>query len=150
MNLCYPNDMDYAIEVLAVHSSITRLIAFSDMVEQELPLTFDQRYLMRLAVEEIATNVVKYGYEGDVPGPIQIRCQYADGLLRVVVRDRGRPFDPREPPHPDLGADLASRAVGGLGLFLVRELADDLLYHHDAASGWNELVVLKSRRSSDV
>lgn len=135
--------MDYSIEVLAVPASIPNLMAFSDAAERELPLTIEQGYLMRLAIEEIATNLIKYGYAHMSPGPIQVCCAYENGRLRLVVRDRGQPFDPREAPAPDLTSDIRSRAVGGLGIFLVRQLSDQLLYHHDAASGWNELVVLK-------
>jgi anti-sigma regulatory factor (Ser/Thr protein kinase) len=142
--------MNYRIEVLADNASIARLIAFSDEVERHLPLTFDQSYLLRLAIEEIATNVIKYGYERGAPGPIQVRCSYDDGRLRLVIRDRGRPFDPRQSPEPELGGDLESRAVGGLGVFLVREMADDVQYRRDAAGGWNELVVVKGRGSGDV
>lgn len=142
--------MDYQIEVLAVHESIPRLIAFSDAVEQELPLTFDQSYLMRLAIEEIATNIIKYSYVKGGPGPIQIRCSCGDGLLRIVIRDRGRPFDPRKAPDPDLGDDVETRVIGGLGVFLVREMADEIQYRDDAAGGWNELVILKGGGGGDV
>jgi anti-sigma regulatory factor (Ser/Thr protein kinase) len=135
--------MTHQIEVPAENASIAELLAFSDALELRLPLTFDQSYLMRLAIEEIATNIIKYSYAGGAPGPIQIGCSCDDGTLRVVVRDRGRPFDPRSAPEPDLRDDVEARMVGGPGVFLVREMADELLYHHDPASGWNELVILK-------
>ena len=142
--------MDYCIEVLAVPASISNLMAFSDTAERGLALTAEQSYLMRLAIEEIATNLIKYGYQHMRPGPIHVRCACDDGRLRVVLRDRGRPFDPRQAPAPDLSSDIRSRAVGGLGIFLVRHLADELLYHHDAASGWNEQVVLKDAEGADA
>jgi anti-sigma regulatory factor (Ser/Thr protein kinase) len=141
--------MNQCIEVPASQAGVLRLIAFADEVEQRDPLSFDQSYLLRLVIEEIATNIVKYGYPQDAPGVIQLQCVYGDGLLRVIIRDRGRPFDPREHPDPDMG-DIATRQIGGLGLFLVRESADDLQYHHDPASGWNELVAIKREATADV
>jgi anti-sigma regulatory factor (Ser/Thr protein kinase) len=63
--------------------------------------------------------------------------------LHITFRDRGHPFDPRECPEPDMEGDVDTRSIGGLGLFLVRAYADHLSYHHDAASGWNELIVIK-------
>jgi anti-sigma regulatory factor (Ser/Thr protein kinase) len=42
-----------------------------------------------------------------------------------------------------MDGDVNKRGIGGLGLFLVREFSDSLSYHHDASSGWNELVVVK-------
>ena len=142
--------MNQCIEVPASHAGVLRLIAFADEVEQHNPLSFDQSYLLRLVIEEIATNIVKYGYPQDTPGVIQLQCVYANGQLRVIIRDRGRPFDPREQPDPDMGDNLSTRQIGGLGLFLVRESADDLQYHHDLASGWNELVAIKREATADV
>ena len=142
--------MNQCIEVPATHDGVLRLIAFADEVEQREPLSFDQSYLLRLVIEEIATNIVKYGYQHDAPGVIQLRYTHQHGVLRVVMRDHGQSFDPREHPDPDMGDDPATRQVGGLGLFLVRESADLLHYSHDHASGWNELVVTKTGANSDV
>jgi len=142
--------MDQCIEVPAEESGVLRLMAFTDEVEHRLPLSFDQSYLLRLVIEEIATNIVKYGYQQDAPGVIQLQCMYGDGLLRVIIRDHGQPFDPREPPDPEMGDDPATRQIGGLGLFLVRESADELQYHHDLASGWNELVAIKREAPANV
>jgi anti-sigma regulatory factor (Ser/Thr protein kinase) len=94
-------------------------------------------------IEEIATNIVKYGYVGRATGVIQLQCFFADHKLHIAIRDQGHPFDPRTVDDPDLTGDVHARAIGGLGLFLVRELADDITYVHDAESGWNELLVIK-------
>jgi anti-sigma regulatory factor (Ser/Thr protein kinase) len=134
------------IEVLADWDSITTLMAFTDSVEACLPLTAEQSYLMRLVIEEIATNIVKYGYTDANRDVIQLACSCDEGTLRISIRDRGAPFDPRAQPDPDLSdADPSSREIGGLGLYFVREFADDLAYHHDDSSGWNELTVIKGR-----
>jgi len=142
--------MSQCIEVPASQAGVLRLIAFADEIEQRDQLSFNQGYLLRLVIEEIATNIVKYGYPRDAPGVIQLECAHDDGLLRVIIRDHGRPFDPREHPDPDMGDDPATRQIGGLGLFLVRESADELEYHHDLASGWNELVAIKREDTADV
>ena len=141
--------MNQSIEVPASQAGVLRLIAFADEIEQRDPLSFDQSYLLRPVIEEIATNIVKYGYPLDAPGVIQLQCIYDRGLLSVVIRDHGRPFDPREHPDPDMDDDPATRQIGGLGLFLVRESADELQYHHDLASGWNELVAIKCEATAD-
>ena len=142
--------MDQYIEVPASQAGVLRLIAFADEIEQGDPLSFDQSYLLRLVIEEIATNIVKYGYPPDAPGVIQLQCVVDNGALHVIIRDHGRPFDPREHPDPDMGDDPATRQIGGLGLFLVRESSDELQYYHDRASGWNELVVIKREATADV
>lgn len=136
--------MKQQIEVPGDWESIATLIAFSDSVEVDLLLTPDQCYLMRLVIEEIATNVVKYGYSDANRDTIQLICEAEGEQLRVTIRDRGLPFDPRDQADPDLSStDPGTRDVGGLGLFFVREFADQLAYHHDPATGWNELTVIK-------
>lgn len=140
--------MEQSIEVPAAWDSIAHLMAFSDEFERHLILSEEQKYLLRLAIEEIATNIIKYGYDTESYGVIQLTCTCTDGMLRVAIRDQGRPFDPHDVPPPDLCDSLEQRAIGGLGVFLVRELADDLLYHHDTSSGWNELVILKGREAA--
>ncbi|MEO7912989.1 MAG: ATP-binding protein [Roseiflexaceae bacterium] len=142
--------MNQSIEVPANHAGVLRLIAFADQVEQRDQLSFEQSYMLRLVIEEIGTNIVKYGYPQETPGVIQLQCVYDNRLLRVIIRDRGCPFDPRAHPDPDMSAEIATRPIGGLGLFLVRESVDELQYHHDPASGWNELVASKREAATDV
>jgi phosphoserine phosphatase RsbU/P len=136
--------MEQRIEVPATWDSIATLMDFTDLAERELSLSADQCYILRLVVEEIATNIVKYGYEGQ-NGIIQLICQCDNQMLTVKIRDQGKPFDPRDPPDPDLTAALDERSVGGLGIFFVREYADSLDYVHDPVSGWNELTVVKGQ-----
>ncbi len=140
--------MQQQIEVPARWDALVDLMAFCDQAEQTLPLSPDQAYLLRLTVEEIATNCLKYGYPDPPPAyaVLQVHCAYAAGELRITVRDRGNPYDPQAHPMPDLdNHDPATRDVGGLGLFFVREMADTIAYNHDPVSGWNELVVTKGQ-----
>jgi anti-sigma regulatory factor (Ser/Thr protein kinase) len=138
--------MKQQIEVPGEWDSIATLMAFTDSVESRLPLSANQSYLLRLVIEEIATNIVKYGYTDANRDVIHLTCVCEGDLLSISIRDRGLPYDPREHPDPDLSGDeVSDRAIGGLGLFFVRELADQLEYHHDPASGWNELKVIKGR-----
>jgi anti-sigma regulatory factor (Ser/Thr protein kinase) len=138
--------MTQQIEVPGEWASLAALMAFADDVEERLPLSDDQRFTLRLVIEEIATNIVKYGYTEAERGTIQVSCRCDGDTLLVSIRDRGRPFDPRDQPDPDLdSADPLSREAGGLGLFFVREFADQLSYRHDPATGWNELIVTRGR-----
>jgi phosphoserine phosphatase RsbU/P len=137
------------IEVPAAWESVDRLSAFADSLAGRLALSDDQIYLLRMVIEEIATNIIKYGY-ADSAGPIQLRCAVASGHLTITIRDHGTPFDPRETPDPDLEGAAAERQVGGLGLFFVREFADSVAYNHDPASGWNTLTVTKAARTRTI
>ena len=87
----------------------------------------DQRRtgLLSLALEEIFVNICHYAYP-DSPGPVVLSCRRDGERLVVEIIDRGRPFDPATIAEPDLTADLETRRVGGLGWFLVRQVADSL------------------------
>ena len=130
----------YTIETLATWDNLPTICELEDAVERDLPLTHEQLFVMHLVVEEIATNVIKYSYAGE-PGPIALRISYADRTLRLEMRDKGQPFDPREAALPDLLADADKREAGGLGVFLVLDMVDTITYERDGA--WNVLTVTK-------
>ena len=92
-------------------------------------------YRLSLAVDEIATNTVLYGYAGaEPPGDITIRGEADDERLVIYLEDSGRAFDPRKvPPPEDLDRPLEEREDGGLGIFLVKTLMDRVHYQRSAA-----------------
>jgi serine phosphatase RsbU (regulator of sigma subunit)/anti-sigma regulatory factor (Ser/Thr protein kinase) len=135
--------------VAATWDGVHQLMDFVNEVEHTLSLTSDQSYVARLAVEEIATNIVKYSYPNAV-GVIEVTCAITEGALRLTIRDQGPSFDPRRVPDPELDNDLATRDVGGLGIFLVRDLADELYYTHNPDNGWNELTIVKRRNAPGI
>ncbi len=96
-------------------------------------------FTVRLAVEEVVTNVIKYAYTD--PGGHLIDVSILVAPERVVVRvcDDGREFDPRVAPVPDLDAPLERKAVGGMGIHLIRTMAESLEYQR--VGGQNELTV---------
>ncbi len=141
--------MQRHISVFADWNAIPTLLAFSDELETDWRMPADYGYLLRLVIEEVATNIVKYGYHDHNRDQIHLSCTYDQGVLTITIRDRGQPFDPLTAPPPDLYAAADQRALGGLGIFFVREYADTLTYHHDPDSGWNELTVTKTMTMLD-
>lgn len=95
-----------------------------------------------LALDEILTNVISYGYEDAAEHEILVRLEAVGGMLTVVVEDDGRPFNPLAAAPVDTEAAIEDRAVGGLGIHLVREVMDDLAYRREA--GKNVMVMKKS------
>jgi anti-sigma regulatory factor (Ser/Thr protein kinase) len=96
---------------------------------------------VQTAVDEACTNIIKYAYSGG-NGLIEITCEKLDDYFVVTIRDNGKPFDPTSVPPPDLEADLNDRKVGGLGIYLMKEMMDDVSYSFDAKKG-NKLVMRK-------
>jgi len=105
---------------------------------------FDERslYEIQLAVDEACANVVDHAYQGADPGDIEVSCRLDDQILTVQVRDWGTGFDLTSVADPDLDAPLEERTLGGLGLFLVRQVMDDVQFRSDPELG-NELMMSK-------
>lgn len=95
--------------------------------------------LAHLAIEEIATNILKYGYDDDRTHEIVLRVQVEPGEVRVQLEDDGHEFDPRTVPPPDLNVPVDEREPGGLGIHLVRKLARHIDY--ERYDGRNRLTV---------
>jgi anti-sigma regulatory factor (Ser/Thr protein kinase) len=86
---------------------------------------------LNLALEEIVTNVISHGYTDDREHEISVRLSMRAGEVNVEVEDDGQPFNPVELPEPDTTQSLEKRAVGGLGIHLVRKLMDGLEYRRE-------------------
>jgi anti-sigma regulatory factor (Ser/Thr protein kinase) len=98
-------------------------------------------FAINLALEEIITNVISYGYRDDDEHDITIRINFNQGHLNIEVEDDGLPFNPLEAPEPDLKKPLEEREVGGLGIHLVRNLMEGLEYKR--LEGKNLLIMKK-------
>jgi serine/threonine-protein kinase RsbW len=96
---------------------------------RQLNLSQELVFKVELVLEEVLTNVIHYAYP-DNPGEVEVGCG-AEGNAKFCfsVTDWGIPFNPLERPDPDLPEDLSERQVGGLGIYLVRHLVDELGYH---------------------
>jgi anti-sigma regulatory factor (Ser/Thr protein kinase) len=115
---------------------IERLLA-EHVVESELVAE------IRLVAEEGLVNIVRNAYPEE-EGDIEVSLSVDVTEVRIVLRDRGRPFNPLEHPAPDLGVAIGERPVGGLGVHLIRSLTDDQIYSREGDE--NVLVLVKRRR----
>jgi anti-sigma regulatory factor (Ser/Thr protein kinase) len=96
---------------------------------------------IELAVEEVLSNICRYAY-GDATGEVEIRCtQDATQHLLIEFIDTGRPFNILTLPPPDLTAAVDQRQVGGLGILLIRAMADTVTYCRDGNRNMLRLAV---------
>jgi len=100
------------------------------------------RYFANLVIEEIVTNCIKYGYNDTKEHVIEITLQFSGGSLVITILDDGQPFDPLAAPEPDLHIDPEERPIGGLGLYLLRQMSDRMEYHRDGDK--NRLTIWKA------
>ena len=86
-------------------------------------------YNLRLGVDEIATNIILYGYEqSGVSGVVKIYTDITDRELTLTLEDTAKAYDPSNTPEPDLTLPLDERPIGGLGVYLAMTGADDFKY----------------------
>ena len=94
---------------------------------------------IELVLEEILVNIINYAYP-QKPGTIEIRYQLLQtSQLKLEIIDNGIPFDPLSIPEADTEAPLEERPIGGLGIFLVRNIAESVDYQRQF--GKNVLTV---------
>ena len=96
-----------------------------------------QAFPFELALEEVFINVIMHGSPSGTSPTVQVSLALAHDGLTLTIEDNGPQFDPLALPPPDVTANLAERPIGGLGLFLVRQLMDAVSY--DRVGGRNRL-----------
>ncbi|MBT8489819.1 MAG: ATP-binding protein, partial [Deltaproteobacteria bacterium] len=83
---------------------------------------------IELAVEEALVNIFNYAYP-DGEGQVEMQCGLKeDNKFVIEIRDTGIPFDGLSRPDPDTKTDLDNRKVGGLGIFFIKKMADEVRY----------------------
>lgn len=103
------------------------------IIEEARNKRFDDKkiYQVRLVAEEVLVNIISYAYPGK-NGDIEITLMPEESKgLKVEVRDSGIPFDPLSRPDPDINAPIEERDIGGLGVYLMRKLMDEVNYKRE-------------------
>jgi len=98
---------------------------------------------LELAVEEAVVNICLYAYEVP-PGELLVRIEPGESRFVVELIDEGVPFDPLAVEDPEVHAGAADRAIGGLGIFLVRRVMDEVAYLRDGSRNILKLVIRRT------
>ena len=101
-----------------------------------------------LAVDEACTNIIKHAYKFFPDGDIAIKLKYSDNKIIIKIIDHGAPFSPDTVPTPDLKKYFEEKRVGGLGMYLMKSLMDDV--HYKSVPGkYNQVLLTKKFNSSN-
>lgn len=125
-------------------SELTRLSSLLEDAVLDFGLSRELFYQLNLVAEEVVSNIILYGYkENDIEDSILIEVELQRGKFTIRTTDRGIEFNPLSvPPPDDLTKPAAERDVGGLGVYLVRQLMDKVKYVRKDDS--NVLVITKN------
>ena len=109
-------------------------IGFSDERIQEIVM----------ATEEALVNIFNYAYP-ETADSVTVDCRFEDpDRFFIEISDQGAPFDLLSVPEPDLSATVSTRQIGGLGVFFIRKLMDEVRYRREGAR--NVLTFINKRR----
>ncbi len=126
----------------ASFDSLDEIREFVGEVARQGGFSDKEIYSIQLAADEASSNIIEHAYAGVGNGKIEIDCSISETELKIVMRDHGRSFDPSTVPEPNVKADLSERKIGGLGMYLMRKLMDDVSYKSSADAG-NVLTMIK-------
>lgn len=130
---------------LTLHNDVQevpQLASFIDEVAEACGIDMATTMSLNLAMEEAVVNVMSYAYPAGTVGNVDIDAEFADGRLTFVLSDSGTPFDPTQAGEPDLTLEAEDRPIGGLGIFLVRQIMDTIVYRR--SDGKNILTLTKN------
>jgi len=103
---------------------------------------------INICLEELFTNIVSYGYEDNSESPIIFTLTLIDDKLTIKIEDEGIPFNPLTVKNPEMVDDLNIIQIGGFGVYIVKELIDDICYKR--YRGKNYLTLKKFIRADKL
>ncbi len=131
-----------SITLTADLEALARISAFITAAAEQAGLDERATWQVQLAVDEAATNVIQHAYDPDAPGDITLSWRCEGNQFIVTLRDFGRQFDPGSIPPPDLSSPLEERQAGGLGIYLITRLMDEVRFDFNPQGG-NMLTMVK-------
>jgi len=116
---------------LILHNDIQQIPQLAEFVEtiaEEKQLDQSLAMSLNLALEEAVTNVILYAYPKGADGLVDVEAILKPHSLEFIITDSGVPFDPTAVPEADVTLSADERPIGGLGIYLVNKLMDELHY----------------------
>lgn len=131
---------------ISVSNSTENLSRVRDFVTQTMRdskiLKEDENRII-LAVDEAVSNIIEHAFENTLEGTIKVEVEVSQARCRVTIHDSGKKFDPLSVTPPDLEDHIRAGRRRGLGVFLMRQIMDEVKYHYKAGEE-NVLTLVKN------
>ena len=126
----------------ALLTELSSVAAFVESELEEAGCPMKTQMSISVCVEEVFVNIAHYAYPDKI-GTAEVRVDVNPEEKSIVIcfMDNGIPFDPLEKEEPDVSLPAEQRQIGGLGIYMVKKLSDELSYEY--ADGWNVLTLKK-------
>lgn len=118
----------YHLRIPSQTDNLEIIRTFVSRVAEKVGFKEDDINKIELAVDEACSNVIKHAYKRSPYKPIDIVIKIDYRKLTCIVTDRGKGFNPKLIEMPDMKEYLAELRVGGLGIYLMRTLMDEVDY----------------------
>ena len=114
-------------------SEIATVVENIDILAEKWNLPMKTVFNLNLAIEELITNTISYGYQNKEEHKIEIFFALNNKVLNVIISDDAKAFNPLESDNsPNLNDSLEEKAIGGLGIFFVKNIMDSMSYKYEA------------------
>ena len=121
---------------------LQQVAIFVEEIADELHLSPELTMNFNLVLEEMVTNVIFYAYPEGKEAPILLTAMANDDTISFIITDEGQPFDPTASEDADMSINPADRELGGMGIFICRQIMDDVSYQR--INGQNVLTLTKN------
>lgn len=133
-----------SVQFSAQFQYLDEIREFVGTIARDNGFTEKEIYNIQLAADEAASNIIEHAYEGVKDGVLDVSCGVKADVITIVMIDYGESFDPSAVPMPDLKADLSERKIGGLGIFLMRKLMDEV--HYETRRDKSNVLTMSKRK----
>lgn len=133
------NENEKRLSVVPLQESMSEVSAFLDNCEEEFSIPLKTGYSLKVVADELFSNIVYYSGAQTA----EILFQNEADRVTLVFEDDGKPYNPMEAEEPDITAGVEDRKIGGLGLFMVKKMAESVGYEY--VSGRNRMTVVLSK-----
>lgn len=134
------NGSKFSLTVDAVVENVTTVLHFVDELLDSAGSIMKAKLQIDVAIDELFSNIAYYAYSSGT-GKATVEFELKDGMAVIRFIDSGVPYNPLEKPDPDVTLSAEERAIGGLGIFLVKKSMDDMSY--EFRDGQNILTITK-------
>ena len=131
---------EYVLRIPAKLEGMDVILAFVSLLLDINGCSTKARTQVRMAIEELYVNVTLYAYSSQ-DGWAEMRGSVEDGVATFKLIDGGRPFDPLAKDDPDIMLSGEEREIGGLGIYMVKTMMDEVEYEY--RDGCNQLTLRK-------
>lgn len=133
--------MERSITLANDIAEISKLATFIEEIGEAFELTPDVIFNLNLVIEEAVVNVINYAYPKEEHQSIYLSANLHEDSIVFVLTDTGKEFDPTQAPEADITLSAEERPIGGLGIFLIRQIMNEVKYQR--IDGKNVLTLEK-------